>query len=79
MGRVGLGHDDRGARVRGFADLDVERDFAQEIDAEFRRLALRAAMGDYFVEIYGKIKLGEYKRFEATVPALDLAWYLRSV
>ena len=52
--------------------LDAIRDFEASN-------ALRTAMGDYFVEIYGKIKLGEYKRFEATVPALDLSWYLRSV
>ncbi len=52
--------------------LDAIRDFESSD-------VLRAAMGDYFVEIFGKIKLGEYKRFEATVPALDLSWYLRSV
>jgi glutamine synthetase len=52
--------------------LDAIRDFE-------RSSLLRAALGDYFVETYGKIKLGEYRRFMAAVPPLDIAWYLRSV
>jgi glutamine synthetase len=52
--------------------LDSIRDFEASS-------VMRSALGDYFVDTYGKIKLGEYRRFAATVPALDVAWYARSV
>src|SRR5690349_17661230 len=41
---LGMRRDDGPALVRGLADLDVEGKLAQELDAELRRLALRAAV-----------------------------------
>lgn len=40
---------------------------------------LRGALGGYFCDMFAAIKRGEYLRFEAVVPPLDLEWYLRGV
>ncbi len=45
-----------------------------------RKLTLLAhALGPYFVDIFGMIKLGEHRRYQAVVPPLDLEWYLGTV
>src|SRR3546814_20092151 len=43
---VGVADDDWMAAVRCLADLDVERDLAEKIDAELGRLLARAAMAE---------------------------------
>jgi glutamine synthetase len=40
---------------------------------------MKETFGEYFVDIFSKIKLGEYRRFHSIVPALDLEWYFRNV
>src|SRR3546814_3916302 len=43
---VGVADDDWMAAVRCLADLDVERDLAEKLDAELGRLLARAAMAE---------------------------------
>jgi glutamine synthetase len=52
--------------------LDAIRDFES---SSF----MKDVFGAYFVDIFSKIKLGEYRRFQATIPALDFEWYFRNV
>ncbi len=40
---------------------------------------LRAALGERFVEVFTTIKLGEWRRFHAAIPAMDFAWYFGQV
>src|SRR5712692_8087911 len=46
IGRIGVRHGDRAAVVRGLADRDVERHFAEKIGAKPLGFAARAAMAE---------------------------------
>jgi glutamine synthetase len=47
---------------------------------DFRDSALmRDYLGDAFVDAFAKIKLAEYRRFNAQVPPLDFDWYVKVV
>jgi glutamine synthetase len=79
--RDGIAHRlDPGPPTTGNGYLGTEAllppDWLDAIRTFKRSGFLRGTLGSYFADIYATIKLGEYRRFQAVVPPLDIAWYL---